>query len=372
MYSRNSRLTLWQVEFLGNQAPKGGGAGLLWGGWMMPLFPFSCVYASPRSDSAWPSFNLVSILSETVCNDSKTNTSLAFVLEYIERYMCGKTNTNAAMYGPCIASDYKYLRLFKDPADSSRAALAYPGLPFFLHAQKTDAYNQTVASDSSSIVQIFQSTDQASSQLKITGSTVLRLSSGLATFLISINPRFSRIDVLRQETTLLFEPKVYATGTDSQTIPGLSSTMRSDDVEIGFFGGLSVCPKGFILDLGQDSDGSASCTFCKPGSYSINPLGNSDAVSNQPSCLNCAVGGDCTSGGENVTFDVGSWERSAAMYIVTDCPAGYQLISSSSNGKFAHDVQECKLCQYGQYIIRPNVDTCQICPDGELLFQHAD
>lgn len=74
-------------------------------------------------------------------------------------------------------------------------------------------------------------------------------------------------------------------------------------------------------------------------------------------------------GGYNVMFDVGGWIESDQMYILVNCPQGYQLINSSGDGKFSHGLQECKRCLPGQYIVNPNKDSCNECPEGSLNSQ---
>ena len=52
------------------------------------------------------------------------------------------------------------------------------------------------------------------------------------------------------------------------------------------------------------------------------------------------------------------------MYTLRDCPAGFQLINTTSNGVFSHRLQQCSRCLPDQYIVNPNSDVCQQCPTG--------
>jgi hypothetical protein len=54
--------------------------------------------------------------------------------------------------------------------------------------------------------------------------------------------------------------------------------------------------------------------------------------------------------------------------VLVSCPLGHQLVNSSlgnSNGPFSQENQYCKPCLRGQYIIDPNNDVCQECPNGK-------
>ena len=56
-----------------------------------------------------------------------------------------------ALFGSCIASEYKTLLVSNAPN------FTYPGILFSLSISKIDAYNQTIASDSSLIVKVVSS-----------------------------------------------------------------------------------------------------------------------------------------------------------------------------------------------------------------------
>ena len=144
--------------------------------------------------------------------------------------------------------------------------------------------------------------------------------------------------------------------------------MQSEVMLLNLQQGDSVCPQGYILVLDQNgaTNGSAACSFCKPGTYSINPLAG--PTTGTPACFVCPAGGDCTKGGADVQFNKnGSWAVMRGEYVLTSCPAGYQLINSTagtSKGVFSSTLQQCRACLPGQYIVNPNTDECQQCPPG--------
>ena len=127
---------------------------------------------------------------------------------------------------------------------------------------------------------------------------------------------------------------------------------------------LFSCPAGYNL-------GSQQCTLCPAGSYSLLPSTRASVSSGVvSSCVNCPAGGDCIKGGADVHFQVGSWKPINGVYHLISCPAGYQLVNSTdgtSKGTFSPDLQQCKACLPGQYIIDPDTDACQPCPPGTCL-----
>ena len=127
---------------------------------------------------------------------------------------------------------------------------------------------------------------------------------------------------------------------------------------------LTGCPPGYYLH-------SQQCVLCKPLTYSIVPLTLlPDSLTESAPCLTCPAGCDCTAGGADIRCEVGTWIAVNGSYILTGCPAGHQLVNSTvgtSRGAFSSDLQQCKACIRGQYIINPDTDVCQDCPPG-LLF----
>jgi hypothetical protein len=277
---------------------------------------------------------------------------------------CGDRNT--ALYGRCVASDYKYFRM--EEVDTCS-----PGLPLRVSVIKLDAYNQTVASDSSSFVQLFPlySYQTKDPEVTITGDSVVQLSAGRADFSIIITPKFSRIDFTNNTASLRSRVYLVARGQDSQS----DMTLESEGKAVSFGEGALVCPAGYILapDKNLVVDSAASCRFCQPGTYSVNPLAPiPGSLPPVPACLNCPTGGRCVMGGADVQFEAGEWTVVNGVFHLLGCPAGYQLVNSTqgtSRGTFAYALQHCKPCLVGQYIINPNMDECQHCPAGVATFR---
>lgn len=80
----------------------------------------------------------------------------------------------------------------------------------------------------------------------------------------------------------------------------------------------------------------------------------------------CPIGAVCD--GSNLTGKVeGSvWmpDYPRGIYRLTSCPEGHMLVNStsfSSIGEFSYEQQQCVKCTVGlQYILNPNVHTCQV------------
>jgi hypothetical protein len=88
---------------------------------------------------------------------------------------------------------------------------------------------------------------------------------------------------------------------------------------------------------------------------------------------NVSAGAECSRNGSFIpTVPDSVWVISNGMYRLVTCPPGHQLINStdgSSSGTFSQDIQNCKACSPGQYIVDPNSDVCQNCPFGELYLE---
>jgi hypothetical protein len=155
------------------------------------------------------------------------------------------------------------------------------------------------------------------------------------------------------------------------------------------------CRQGYIL--ANETVATQSCIACTTGTYSMNPTDgcSADWVCPQRSaCNQCPAGATCSG--------LSSFEPSVRGSIwvpildlatrittqrLTSCPpgpeirvcvaglslieiesfafsAGHSLINKTSTGDFSSQIQECKACQSGQYIIYPDLDTCANCPRG--------
>jgi len=99
------------------------------------------------------------------------------------------------------------------------------------------------------------------------------------------------------------------------------------------------------------------------------------------SCQRCPKGAECGDGEcalRNHDFHcndgssiVGDWvvNNATGQYELTSCPSGYELRTTEEQG--SADLQQCLKCQSpSSYILRPDVDSCQVCPPG--LRCHGD
>ena len=273
---------------------------------------------------------------------------------------------NTALYGACIASEYKLL------IASILSDVMFPGLEFFMSIIKKDAYNQSIESDDDSVIQAYA--EQDGSEI-IIGDSIFKLKKGQANVKIAIKPWFSNISFEKGTANLASVPYIFFKGLDSQN---LSHLMVSSYIPLIFSAGEHVCPPGYVIQIESQylMSGPAVCSFCNPGKYSVMPLASTPgSLTGAPSCLNCPAGGNCINGGNQVQFQVGTWIISnEGIYALSSCPAGYQLVNYSNlaagvTRKFSHDVQECLACIPGlQYILNPDTDTCQICPPGLTCF----
>ena len=288
-------------------------------------------------------------------------------------HLCGENNS--ALFGLCIASGYRDMQI------SSSVSLVYSGLPFTIYITKKDSYNQTILSDSSSLIQILPMLGNnmaSSSMVSVIGSSVAKLDQGVASVRFGVMPRFSNVNFMKGTAYVFALTTIIVEGFDSQS--SSESYMRSDSFVLNIQQGTTVCPPGyifkFVLEQDNATEGMASCKFCESGTYSIQPLAyQSGAATNEnqvdfiPLCFTCPNGADCSKGGSEVYFSIGTWSNLGGMYFLIGCPEGFQLINSTSgtsSGSFSNRNQECRKCGAGQYIINPNTDQCNQCPPGKL------
>ena len=268
---------------------------------------------------------------------------------------------NQAAYGDCIASSYKRLKV---TASDSQDPQVYPGLSFPLLVQKLDAYNQTVLTDSTSVLQVYT---PFSGHLAILGQVIVRMQGGRAAFDVALKPAFIRVDGGLHIADLAQTPVLYFEGTDTFNSDS-DNTMKSDNIVIRVPSGDKVCPVGYILKLDSPvgSTRSGTCAFCSEGTYSIFPLlGGSNSTN--PACAPCPLqalqNGDCARGGSIVHFTLGRWEISSGMYRLVGCPAGYRMVNSV-DGVFSYQIQQCLRCGLNEYVLNSSNPTydCQTCP----------
>ena len=142
---------------------------------------------------------------------------------------------------------------------------------------------------------------------------------------------------------------------------------------------LIACPYGFQLvnsttgtNHGTFAHDLQQCLKCPTGTYIINPnVGQCQTCPKGALCksdLSCAFvyspSFQCPTPGDSI---VGDWviADSSNIFALIGCPAGYSLESTSKVG--SADLQMCKPCGVGQYIINPNTDDCQACPPGHFM-----
>ena len=259
--------------------------------------------------------------------------------------MCG--GGNEAAYGPCIASTFKKLQVTGFQYDERTA---YPGIPLEINVEKLDAYDQLIITDSSSVIQIYGKYGDNEYGNKLTlaiaGTSIARMDLGAVNFSVAIKPSFVRgkngLTIVNQKAF------IFVSGADSQTLSG-ALQMQSPLEEILFSSDINVCPPGYVLVL----DGSnvntprpGRCSFCNPGTYSVSPLYS--PTDSDPACLNCPVGGNCSNGGNQVSFALGTWAVSSGIFRLLSCPPGFELLNSIG-GVFSQDAQQCITCPAAYY-----------------------
>ena len=229
-----------------------GGGSLL----VAPIMPISGFVHGTRSlqqsfDAA-NSFHSVSVLR------SITN-GLSLQHSY---KMCGTKNT--AIYGRCLASSYKALYVQGIPTNSLPA---HPGLPFSLIVAKKDFYGQTIATDSSSLLQTLSALDSRlmpDHAVSLSGTIITNLQEGEGAFSVSIKPTFTTVDAERGVAIFKTRPAIYFKGLDAEE--KTLSTMESELFSVAMPSGSAICPPGFILLLDQQQPGSPGrggvCSQC--------------------------------------------------------------------------------------------------------------
>ena len=251
MYLSGIRHVVGQLECHDNTAPLGGGGVLMWEG------AFSTEIAGGGKD------------------------------------ICDHESNNRAGYGPIFASTYERLELHGVP---SLKSLAFAGVALTMRVSKMDHYNQTIASDSSSLMQATTSEGGARSvdpSVQLQGITVSAVQLGTATFEIAVKPTFI-LDTVLGTTSLLRVAMVYFEGTDAE----VGGQMLSAVVEIPLSQNGSVCPQGYVLSLSGDMESASrpgQCSLCPVETYSLHPLVGASSTED-PACRRCPTGTTCLSG----------------------------------------------------------------------------
>ena len=277
---------------------------------------------------------------------------------------CVPGSCNLAAYGPCLATSYSALEVFGLPTHS---APAYPGLSFSVTVIKKDSYNQTITSDSNSIIKA-QSTLNVSSlgndgAMQVVSVGVAEVVGGEAGLSIALRPFFTWHG---GKAELASKPSLVFSGVDAQT----GGTMQATSA-VAFASGVDVCPTGYVLLFDNAESASAGevvsgyCSLCGTGTYSLNPLAGT-SQSSLPACLDCLAGATCL-GGSSIALPVGFWTVSSWAYRLVGCPRGHQLVNSVA-GVFSYTAQACVACGIDEYIVNPNSSlvACQACPVGAV------
>ena len=369
LHLNTSYLSSYNTSIRNNRAPWGGGGALLWQGWVQPATialdcPTETVYCQSSCTEEATVTDRAACRMQS-CSPVPMPSNILNISAHCS--LCGPNNS--ALYGQFIASDYKKLHV------SEITETVFTGVPFNFTVTKQDAYGNPILSDSSSVLEATPASNRTQGldqRTTVLGSAVSRMSDGAASFLFAVKAAFSRIDYVRQSVSLFAPIFLSITGQDLE----LGVQMESGWVPIPVQQGVGVCPRGYILVPDQDGEvnGSAMCTLCRPGFYSLSPLAQSELSGssiNSPSCLSCPAGCKCAFGGADIHCEPGEWKAVDGVFRLTSCPAGSQLINSTtgtSQGPFSNNLQQCKACLPGQYIINPDTDTCQDCPPGSQIF----
>ena len=207
--------------------------------------------------------------------------------------ICDHESNNHARYGALLASSFKRLALHGVPSPET---LAFAGVAFTVRVLKTDHYNQTIASDSRSLMQAQTSLGGArsvDSSVQLQGITVSAVQSGTATFEFAVKPTFI-LDAVLGTTSLLRVAMVYFEGADDE----VGGQMLSAVVEIPLSQNGSVCPQGYVLSLSGDMESASragQCSLCPVETYSLHPLVGASSTAD-PACRRCPTGTTCLSG----------------------------------------------------------------------------
>ena len=269
---------------------------------------------------------------------------------------CG--SANGAAYGACVASSYQRLLLSSLPTPESPA---YPGLPFPVLVTKVDAYNQTISTDSASVVH-----SHSASSAAVADASAATLQAGQASLDVVLRPLYS----LDSGAALPpGGPQVVVQSIDAQA-DGTSGAveMASDASPVYMARGAAVCPAGYILVLDPPvpppAYSPAACVQCGQGTYSVSPLAGTQAP--KPSCFNCPAGASACPGGAVVHFALGTWVVAGGMYRLVACPGGHELVAAVGGGTFSHDAQQCAPCRPTQYSLTASRSrqACHDCPVG--------
>ena len=261
----------------------------------------------------------------------------------------------SAVYGSCVASAFKTFLVDGMPTAD---APAFPGLPFAISVYMKDWYNQTIYSDSSSVLKA----ESLNQLVSISGSFVTTFKVGSAGLQIVLKPTFYAIDssagiaILESNASITFK---FINTNEQLTL------IQSGVYTVKFGNGMEVCPPGYVVLLDHANRNEGACFYCQAGTYSLNPLAGTEQ---EPSCLNCPMHAICN-GGSSVQLSLGTWIQEKWFYKLVSCPVGFALVNSvqraGGTGYAATaELQECVPCSDSGYTLDGNQPTCTVCPLG--------
>jgi hypothetical protein len=199
-----------------------------------------------------------------------------------------RADNNNAVYGPCVATTYKRLELSGLPTTDSPG---FAGVVMELVVLKQDTYNQTVAADSSSSLQVFSSKDGTrganDGSVSFLGAIISVFEEGRARFSIAVKPTFD-VSELEDRTVLLRQPFLYILGKDLDTV----AVMETDVLEVHLVtDSRSACRLGAVLVLDSNTRPTVTpgvCVQCPLGKYNVKALTGV--------CLACPPSAECFNG----------------------------------------------------------------------------
>ena len=145
---------------------------------------------------------------------------------------------------------------------------------------KKDRYEQTIASDYKSTLQLYSDPTGAKANdasISFVGSVFSGFQAGVAVFTVAIKPTFTSVGLLEGRTVLLRQPFLSVSGRDAASDREMQAGVHQVHLASNR---TATCPVGFalVLDTGLDSRGqpitpsTGACIQCEIGKYIVNPL----------------------------------------------------------------------------------------------------
>ena len=302
--------------------------------------------------------------------DSTTALAIAVSLSDLTHWLCdgGRLNpaphNNSAGYGACVATPYDRLELQGVP---THQAPGYAGVPLELVVLKLDQYGQTIAADSSSALQMYAALASDTSKNDdsvsfVGGSLFAGFDRGRAVFPIGVKPTFSSVSVTdgraRAAAAALdlrsrhrhSHGRSDGDGPAAAGAPGLGQSH------------LLPCRLGAasrpIHRIQRQCRGSAGCVHpVRTRHVLVGPSGRPIRIDGSR-LSQLPRRGRLHAGGDNVLFSTGNWSIVNGTYLLSSCPTGHKMITSS------HDDQQCELCAKGEECTSKWCSTCTPCAAG--------